>query len=64
MTLSYQDKRGYYGLIVQPTFDEMLHSLKKKVRIQQPDRSAKWYATGIYRAFLLDQAKRFNDAER
>ena len=42
----------------------MLKSLKKQIRIPQPDRSAKWYATGIYRAFLLEQAKRFNDAQR
>ena len=62
--LSYQDKTGYYGLRIEPTFDQMLGSLKRKVRIPQPDRSAKWYATGPYRAFLLDQAKRFNDAER
>jgi len=42
----------------------MLKSLEKKVWIPQPDRSAKWYATGIYRASLLEQAKRFNDAQR
>ena len=48
---------------MEPTFEEMLGSLKKKVRIPQPDRSAKWYALGPFRAFLLDQAKRFNDAE-
>lgn len=62
--LSYQDTKGYYGLLVQPSYDQMLRSLKKEVRIPQPDRSAKWYATGIYRAFLLEQAKRFNDAQR
>jgi hypothetical protein len=62
--LSYQDTKGYYGLLVQPSYDQMLQSLKKEVRIPQPDRSAKWYATGIYRAFLLEQAKRFNDAQR
>ena len=62
--LSYQDHKGYYGLLVQPSYDQMLQSLKKEVRIPQPDRSAKWYATGIYRSFLLDQAKRFNDAQR
>ena len=62
--LSYQDTKGYYGLLVQPSCDQMLRSLKKEVRIPQPDRSAKWYATGIYRAFLLEQAKRFNDAQR
>ena len=62
--LSYQDTKGYYGLLVQPSYDQMLQSLKNEVRIPQPDRSAKWYATGIYRAFLLEQAKRFNDAQR
>ena len=62
--LSYQDRKGYYGLMVEPSFDQMLGSLKNKVRIPQPDRSAKWYATGIYRQFLLEQAKRFNDAQR
>ena len=62
--LSYQDTKGFYGLLVQPSYDQMLRSLKKEVRIPQPDRSAKWYATGIYRAFLLEQAKRFNDAQR
>ena len=62
--LSFQDTKGYYGLVVQPSYDQMLKSLKKETRIPQPDRSAKWYATGIYRAFLLEQAKRFNDAQR
>jgi hypothetical protein len=62
--LSYQDTKGYYGLLVQPSYDQMLQSLKKEVRIPQPDRSAKWYATGIYRSFLLEQAKRFHDAQR
>ena len=42
----------------------MLRSLKKPIRIPQPNRSAKWYATGIYRAFLLEQAKRYGDAQR
>ena len=29
-TLSYTDTKGYYGLRVNPTYEEMLHSLKKK----------------------------------
>ena len=62
--LSYQDQKGYYGLRVEPSYDQMLGSLKNKIRIPQPDRSAKWYATGMYRAFLLEQAKRYNDAQR
>ena len=62
--LSYQDTKGYYGLMVEPSYDQMLRSLRKQIRIPQPDRSAKWYALGPYRAFLLEQAKRFNDAQR
>ena len=62
--LSFTDTKGYYGLRVEPTYEQMLRSLKKEVRLPQPDRSAKWYATGIYRAFLLEQAKRYNDAQR
>jgi hypothetical protein len=62
--LSYQDQKGYYGLLVEPTYEQMLKSLRKEIRIPQPDRSAKWYATGIYRAFLLEQSKRYNDAQR
>ena len=62
--LSYQDTKGYYGLIVEPSYEQMLRSLRKEIRIPQPDRSAKWYALGPYRAFLLEQAKRYNDAQR
>lgn len=62
--LSFTDQKGYYGLLVEPSYEEMLRSLKKEVRIPQPDRGARWYATGIYRAFLLEQAKRYNDAQR
>ena len=62
--LSFTDKKGYYGLTVMPSYDEMLRSLKKEVRIPMPDRSAKHYALGPYRAFLLEQAKRYNDAQR
>ena len=62
--LSYADTKGYYGLTVMPSYDTMLRSLKKPIRIHQPDRSAKYYALGPYRAFLLEQAKRYNDHER
>lgn len=34
--LSYTDQKGYYGLRVNPTYEEMLHSLKKEVRIRSP----------------------------
>ena len=62
--LSYTDTKGYYGLRVEPTYEQMLRSLRKEIRIPQPDRSAKWYATGIYRSFLLEQSKRYNDHQR
>ena len=62
--LSFTDTKGYYGLTVGPTYEQMLRSLQKKIRIPQPDRSAKWYALGPYRAFLLEQSKRYNDAQR
>ena len=62
--LSYTDTKGYYGLRVEPSYEQMLRSLKKEIRIPQPDRSAKWYALGPYRAFLLEQSKRFNDNQK
>ena len=62
--LSYQDKVGYYGLRVAPTYDQMLQSIRKEVRIPQPSRSAKWVATGIYRSFLLDAADKFHDYQQ
>ena len=62
--LSHTDTKGYYGLRVEPSYDQTLKSLRKEIRIPQPDRSAKWYALGPYRAFLLEQAKRFNDNQR
>ena len=45
---SYTDKTGYYGLRVNPSYEEMLHSLKKSVTVPVPDRSAKYYALGPY----------------
>ena len=62
--MSFTDTKGYYGLRVEPTYEQMLRRLRKEVSLPQPDRNAKWYATGIYRAFLLEQAKRYNDAQR
>ena len=50
--LSFTDIKAYYNLRVQPTYEEMLRSVKKEIRIPQPDRSAKFYALGPYRAFF------------
>ena len=64
MSLTHKETTGYYGLRVNPSYEELLRSLKKPIRIPVPDRSAKFYALGPYRAFLLEQAKRFGDAQR
>ena len=46
---------GYYGLVVQPSFDEVLDVTKKPLRIPIPDRKAKRAALSFYRAKLLQQ---------
>ena len=60
--LSHTD-RFHWGLREQPTYDEMLQSVKKPLRIPIPDRAAKWYGLSVYRSFLLDQAKKYHDYE-
>ena len=49
-----RDKFGYYGLIVKPTFEEVLDTTKKPLRIPIPDRKAKREALNFYRAKLLE----------
>lgn len=61
-TLSYQD-RFWHGLRINPSFDEVLESTKKKIRYELPDRSSKWFATSVYRSFMIDMARRYNDTE-
>ena len=61
--LSYQNQFGYYGLRVNPSFDEALKSVRKPLRIPVPDRLATWYALSPYRALILDAEQRFNDIE-
>jgi hypothetical protein len=61
-SLSYKDQYAW-GLRVNPTFDQLLQSTKKPLRIPQPDRSAKWFALSNYRSFMLDAAKKYNDYE-
>ena len=55
--LSYTDTKGYYGLRVEPSYEQMLRSLKKEIRIPQPDRSAKWVALGPYRVSIGTEQK-------
>ena len=52
--LSFTSETGYYGLRVNPTFDEVLRTIRKPLGIPVPDRSAKWYANSPYRSLLLD----------
>jgi len=61
-TLPYQDQ-FWHGLRINPSFDEVLESTKKKIKYQLPDRSAKWFATSVYRSFMVDMARRFHDTE-
>ena len=61
-TLPYQDQ-FWHGLRINPSFDEVLESTKKKIKYQLPDRSAKWFATSVYRSFMVDTARRYHDAE-
>ena len=66
-SLSYTSQfgnRAYYGLRVNPTFDEVLQTVRKPLRVPLPNRAAKWYATGPYRAFLLDAAEKFHSHQQ
>ena len=61
-TLPYQD-HFWKGLRINPSFDEVLESTKKKIKYQLPDRSAKWFATSVYRSYMIDMARRYNETE-
>lgn len=60
--LSFTD-RFHWGLRVDPSYDELLQSVKKPLRIPVPDRYAKWYGLSNYRSFILDAARKFSDYE-
>ena len=53
--LSYKSQTGYYDLRVNPTFDEVLGTIRKPLGVPLPTREDKWYALGPYRSLLLDQ---------
>ena len=61
--LSFTSETGYYGLRVNPTFDEVLRTIRKPLGIPVPDRSAKWYANSPYRSLLLDAEEKYNSYE-
>ena len=59
--LSYTSQFGYYGLRVNPTFDQALGTVRKPLRIPIPQRREKWYALSPYRALILDAEQKYND---
>jgi hypothetical protein len=61
--LSYTSQYGYYGLRVNPTFDQAVGTIRKPFRIPLPDRMAKWYALSPYRALILDAEAKYQDYE-
>lgn len=61
--LSYTSHFGYYGLRENPSFEQVVGTIRKPLRIPLPDRSAKWYALSPYRALILDAAQKYNDYE-
>ena len=61
--LSYTSTFGYYGLRVNPTFEQVLGTIRKPLHIPLPDRRAKWYANSPYRALLDDAGKKFEEVE-
>ena len=52
-----KDRFGYYGLRVEPTFDEALDAVKKPIRSPIPDRAAKRKAFSLFRNAVLDNER-------
>ena len=63
MTLSFPSHFGYYGLRVNPTFDQVAGTVRKPLRVPVPDRRAKYYALSPYRALILDAEQKYNNYE-
>ena len=61
--LSFTSQYGYYGLRVNPSFDQVVGTIRKPLRIPVPDRAAKWYALSAYRSFILDAEQKYNSVE-
>ena len=53
--LSYTSQLGYYDLRVNPTFEQVVGTVRKPLGIPLPQRTDKWYALGQFRALILDQ---------
>lgn len=59
--LSYKSQTGYYGLRVNPTFEQAVGTVRNPLRIPLPDRRAKWYALSPYRALILNAERNFQE---
>ena len=53
-TLSFGSRYGWYGLRVEPSFEEVMGTLRKPLHIPLPLRTAKWEMNSPYRALLED----------
>lgn len=62
-SLSDKDQRGYYGLLVQPTFEQAFKSAARPLHIPLPDRQAKWEALSPYREYKLELQREHLDQE-
>ena len=47
----------WHGLRVNPTFEQVIGTVDRPLRVPLPDRRAKFYANGPYPALILDAAK-------
>ena len=61
--LSGKSQFGYYGLRVNPNFEQAVGTVRKNLRVPVPDRRWKWYALGPYRSHLLDLEAKYHDYE-
>ena len=60
--LSYKSEYGYYGLRVNPTFEQVIGTVRNPLRIPVPERKAKWLALGPYRNFIEDAERAYNES--
>ena len=61
--LSYTSQFGYYGLRVNPNFEQLVKTVRNPLRIPLPDRKAKLYALSPYRSLILDAEAKYEDYE-
>lgn len=60
--LSYKNQFGYYNLRVNPSFEQVVGTVRKPLGIPLPERKAKWEALGPYRNYLEDVERAYNES--